>query len=88
MMPFLNRGGIEPHSTRRLVELGAEYLMYNGGRSGTGESKIELIIDNKFTLKKQKTLYALLSSEKEQGCVTNGSLKWSGRLQIRTQDSQ
>lgn len=34
MMPFSNCGGIAPHSTKRLVELGAKYVMYRGGRSG------------------------------------------------------
>ena len=40
MMPFSNRGGIEPHSTNRLVELGAEYVMYKGGLSGPDDNML------------------------------------------------
>ena len=43
MIPFLNCGGIAPHSTKRLVELGEEYVMYNGGRPGAMTNKIKLI---------------------------------------------
>ena len=43
MIPFLKRSGIAPHSTKRLVELGEEYLMYNGGRPGAMTNKIKLI---------------------------------------------
>lgn len=43
MIPFLNRGGIAPHSTKRLVELGEEYVIYNGGRPGAMTNKIKLI---------------------------------------------
>ena len=43
MIPFLNCGGIAPHSTKRLVELGEECVMYNGGRPGAIINKIKLI---------------------------------------------
>ena len=46
MMPFSNRGGIEPHSMKRLVELGAEYVTYNGGRSGTVVNNVTLVIES------------------------------------------
>ena len=39
MIPFLNLGGIAPHSTKRLVELGEEYLINNGGRPGAMTNK-------------------------------------------------
>ena len=47
MMPFSNCGGIEPHSTKRLVELGTEYVTYSGGRSGT-VNKMTLVIESEF----------------------------------------
>ena len=43
MIPFLNFGGIAPHSTKRLVELGEEYVMYSGGRPGAMTKKIKLL---------------------------------------------
>lgn len=42
MIPFLNCGGIAPHSTKKLVELGEEYVMYNGGRPGAMTNEIKL----------------------------------------------
>ena len=37
MIPFLNLGGTEPQLSRTVVELGDEYVMKDGGRSGTGK---------------------------------------------------
>ena len=42
MIPFLNFGGIAPHSTKRVVELAEEYVMYSGGRPGAMTNKIKL----------------------------------------------
>ena len=42
MIPFLNFGGIAPHSTKRVVELGEEYVMYSGGRPGAMTNTVML----------------------------------------------
>ena len=43
MMPFANCARTELQWRRMVVEVGEVYVMYKGGRSGTGEKKIILV---------------------------------------------